>query len=122
MLPASSASSAPRHVVAGPSSVALPRTGQMALPFLSRRLTPLWLKYTNSRNVLVPTVTVAAVRVVASVVQVAPCGSTINAAPSPLVGCLIVSADKRLTVPNSTGVAIRLLVAGSRLRSPAYQV
>src|SRR4029077_3558896 len=115
--------SAPRQVAAGgPASGCLPRTGQMALAFLSRRLMPLWVNATNSRKLTPPDVTVAAVRVVASVVQVAPCGSMISAAPSPLLGCLIESAGSRLTAPNSTGVAIRLLVAGSRARSPAYQV
>src|SRR6266446_2030672 len=115
MLPASSESSVPRQGVP-------PITGQMGLPFLSRRLTPLWTKTTNSRNVLLLVVTVAAVRVFGSVVQVAPWGSTTRTAPSPLPGCLIESAGRRLTAPNSTGVAIRLLVAGSTLRSPAYQV
>src|SRR5215470_4334637 len=123
MLLLSSASSAPRQDVAGgPSSVVLPAIGQIGLPFLSRRLRAPCVMTTNSRNVPPGDVTVAAVRVVASVVQVAPCGSMIRAAPSPFAPCLMVSAGNRLVAPNSTGVAIRLSVAGSRARSPAYQV
>src|SRR5262245_32063583 len=122
MLPASSPSSAPLQVVGGvpsgaPSGGAAPSIGQMALPFLSRRLMSVWEKTTNSRKMPLGDVTVAAAREFGSVVQVAPWGSITRAAPSPLPLCLIGSAGNRPTAPNSTGVAIRLLVAGSTLRS-----
>jgi len=98
---------------------------------------PFWITVTRSRALLgrsvalarvarfAPTVAVwwSATRSVS--VQVEPAGSMTTDPTSPLLPCLMTSAGLRLVPPNSTGVAMTLksppVVAGARLRSPAYQ-